>query len=132
MISQSEFDNIKPVSKIVFFILFLFSYATQAELKCEHVYSIKTHFFLNNHIKKFKPNSVLERRTVSEFIDRMDSLKIYLTQKQENEFRKELSGIFKKTQENNCKPIFSVYKKFLKYFDTRMAFVRKKAKIASI
>ncbi len=116
------------MEKILFLAILLFLPLLQAELKCEHIYSVKTQFFLNSHIKKIKMNQFLENKSVSSFIDNLDPGKMYLTQVEARKLKKMMKGIFNETRKGKCKVIISVYKQFLKYFDKRIEFIRRTLK----
>jgi carboxyl-terminal processing protease len=54
-------------------------------------------------------NRNLEVRTVEQFIKHLDGSKIYFTQADIDQIKKSMNGIFDKTRQGECKPIFAAY-----------------------
>ncbi len=91
-----------------FFSLFVLGTDVQAQarsertgLECRYIYPIEQGF-LANHVKYSTLDKDLENRVYDQYLKRIDSAKIYLTQADIEEVKKIMTGQFKKSQEQDC------------------------------
>lgn len=101
-----------------------FAQQSAGALACKYVPPIQEGY-LNQHIKHKKINSKLEKRLVNQILKRLDPLKVYLLKKDEDKIRKMYSGIFKRTQNGECSPIFNANAYVIQKIEGRVAFVEK-------
>jgi carboxyl-terminal processing protease len=73
----------------------------KASLECRYVYPIEQGF-LANHVKYSNLDKELEGRVFDQYLKRVDSAKIYLTQADVEEVKKIMTGQFKKSQDQDC------------------------------
>ena len=120
---------------IRFILSFLFIVCTSnlyaAGLECDHVHDIQEKY-LNLHInfsnfnrkkRKFKAElSELELRVKDQFIKSLDSEKLYLTNSDVNNIKKQLRDLFKKVEKGNCSGLDRVYKLYYKRVSERVQF----------
>ena len=92
-------------------------------LACKYIPPIQEGY-LNQHIKHKKMTSELEKRVVDQILKRLDPLKVYLLRKDEDKIKKMFSGIFKKTQNAECSPIYNANALVLKKIEERVNFVK--------
>jgi carboxyl-terminal processing protease len=92
-------------------------------LACKYIPPIQEGY-LNQHIKHKKMTPELEKRVVNQILKRLDPLKVYLLKKDEDKIKKMFSGIFKKTQNANCAPIYNANAYVLEKIQDRVAFVK--------
>lgn len=92
-------------------------------LACKYIPPIQEGY-LNQHIKHKKMTSELEKRVVDQILKRLDPLKVYLLKKDEDKIKKMFSGVFKKTQNAECSPIFNANALVLKKIEERVNFVK--------
>ena len=100
-------------------------------LECDYVYDIQEKY-LDLHInfsnfdrkKKFFKNklSSLEIRVKDQFIKSLDSEKLYFTQSDVNNIRKQLKNIFTKVKKGNCSDLDRVYELYYKRLSERVQF----------
>lgn len=94
------------------------------ELSCVHLYPIQMKY-LEKHVNFSGLNSNLESRTIDQFIKRLDPQKLYLMEKDVQQIRKSMAGIFKKIQNKDCAPIDKAQKIFESKVDERIAYAKK-------
>lgn len=73
----------------------------KAGLECRYIFPIEQGF-LANHVKYSAIDKDLEARVLDQYLKRLDSAKIYLTQTDVDEVKKIMTGMFKKSQEQDC------------------------------
>ncbi len=114
---------------LLFFILSPSLYA--ARLECDYVYDIQEKYldlhinFSNfNRKKKFFKSKLLtlEMRVKDQFIKSLDSEKLYLTQSDVNNIRKQLRNIFTKIKKGNCSDLNRIYKLYYSRVAERVQF----------
>ena len=116
----------------LFFTYSAWSYS--ANLKCSYIHDIQEKY-LNQHIsfanfdkkkKKTKAFKVqiakIENRVKAQFIKSIDPEKIYFTQSDINNIKKQLKNIFKKIKAENCSDINRIYKLYYKRVSERVQF----------
>ncbi len=101
-----------------------FAQQSVGALACKYVPPIQEGY-LNQHIKHKKITADLEKRVVDQILKRLDPLKVYLLKKDEDKIKKMYSGIFKKTQNAECSPIYNANAYAIKKIEERVEFVRK-------
>jgi carboxyl-terminal processing protease len=74
------------------------------ELSCVHLYPIQMKYF-EKHITYNDETPELEKRTIEQFIKKLDGSKLYLLEKDVATLDKALNGIFKKVQKKDCSEI---------------------------
>ena len=96
------------ISKVIFLVGFVIVSSAQAQvrsektgLECRYVYPIEQGF-LANHVKYSNLDKELENRVYDQYLKRIDSAKIYLTQSDVDEVKKIMTGQFKKSQDQDC------------------------------
>ena len=101
------------------------------QLECEYINDIQDKF-LDLHInfsdydkrkKKFRPKyRALEARVKDQFIKFLDSEKMYFTQSDIRNLRKELKNLFKKIETADCSGLNEAYKLYFKRVSERVKF----------
>lgn len=94
------------------------------ELQCQFVYTIEQ-MFLGNHIKFQTRNTELENRLIDQYIKRLDGSKIYFTQSDVTQVKKQMKGAFEKIKTRNCDFLKSVQKLYLEKVQARTDFAKK-------
>lgn len=116
------------------FLFFIFSSSLYAiGLECEYVYDIQEKY-LDLHInfsnfdrkrKYFRSKlSDLEFRTKGQFIKSLDSEKLYFTQSDVNNIRKQLRNIFTKIKNKDCSNLDRIYDLYYKRVSERVQFAK--------
>ncbi len=90
--------------------------AHAATLACPALDKIEQ-VFLNSHISFKEATPDLEARTISQYIKRLDSAKIYLTEADVADITKQMKGVFAKLRTGECATLDNVQK----LFQTRVA-----------
>ena len=122
-----------PIKVILIFLFFVCSMSLYAiGLECDYVYDIQDKY-LNLHInfsnfdrkkKQFKSKlSSLELRVKDQFIKSLDPEKLYFTQSDINNIRKQLRNIFVKVKKRDCESLDKVYNFYYKRVSERVQFV---------
>ncbi|MEK7358283.1 MAG: tail-specific protease, partial [Bdellovibrionota bacterium] len=75
--------------------------AHAATLACPALDKIEQ-VFLNSHISFKEATPDLEARTISQYIKRLDSAKIYLTEADVADITKQMKGVFAKLRTGEC------------------------------
>lgn len=94
------------------------------ELQCQFVYTIEQ-MFLGNHIKFQSRNTELENRLVDQYIKRLDGSKIYFTQSDVAQIKKQMKGAFEKIKTRQCDFLKNVQKLYLEKVQSRTEFAKK-------
>ena len=124
--------NLRLVKIILIWLSFVFSpFLYSLGLECDYVYDIQDKY-LDLHInfsnfdrkkKKFKSKlSNLEFRVKEQFIKLLDSEKLYFTQSDVNNIRKQLRNIFTKIKNKDCSSIDRIYDIYYKRVSERVQF----------
>ena len=100
-----------------------FNLLRRHELQCKHILPITTAYF-NRHITYEKESKNLEKRTVDQFIKRLDGSKMYLLSADVKKIKKMMNNIFKKVKARNCKGILEAHKIFEKRVAERVKFAK--------
>ncbi|HVK62316.1 MAG TPA: S41 family peptidase [Bdellovibrionales bacterium] len=100
------------------------SKADAATLICPALDKI-SQVFLNQHISHNDATETIENRTVDQYIKRLDSTKIYLTDADVATIKKQMKGIFNKLRKGDCDALDQVQKTYLSRVEERAAFAKK-------
>jgi carboxyl-terminal processing protease len=95
----------------------------KVNLKCENLRDIKKGFLIA-HINTSKMTPALEARTVKQHIEKLDPMKIYFTQQDMDNLKKELKGIFNRVNKGDCEKLFSVYEFYKKKVAARVSYAK--------
>jgi carboxyl-terminal processing protease len=101
-----------------------FRNAQALELNCVHLYPIQMKY-LEKHVNFTGLSTNLESRTVDQYIKRLDPQKLYLMEKDVQQIKRLMAGIFKKVQQKDCAAIDQVQKIFEQKVDERVAYAKK-------
>jgi len=93
-------------------------------LKCEYLFQIQRILF-EQHIKMSIAEGELEKRTVEQFIKRLDPTKVYLTMADANKIQGNLTGIFDKLKKRDCSGLLASQKVLIEKVAIRSAFAKK-------
>lgn len=93
------------------------------ELSCQYVLPLQARF-ISNHIKPLKNERELEKRTIKNFIEKLDNSKVYLLNSDVKRIETLLKGIFAKTKNKNCKNIRLAHEIFKERAKSRIAFIK--------
>jgi len=94
------------------------------ELQCQFVYTIEQ-MFLGNHIKFQSRTTELENRLIDQYIKRLDGSKIYFTQSDVAQIKKQMKGAFDKIKTRKCDFLKNVQKLYLEKVQARTDFAKK-------
>jgi carboxyl-terminal processing protease len=122
-----EARSFKAITAALVPIALVTTLATGAEaatLACPALDKIEQ-VFLNSHITYKEPSSELESRTISQYIKRLDSAKIYLTDADVADITKQMKGVFGKLKNGECGALDSVQKLFQQRVAERAEFAKK-------
>lgn len=98
--------------------------AQAATLSCPAIDKIGQ-VFLNQHITFKDSTDSIENRTVDQYIKRLDSAKIYLTDADIATIKKQMKGVFTKLRKGDCAPLDNVQKIFVSRVEERAAYAKK-------
>lgn len=101
-----------------------FTRSQALELGCVHLYPVQMKY-LEKHVNYSKLNKELERRTIEQFIKRLDGSKLYLLDKDAKDIEKMMTGIFDKTRNKDCEALDKANKLFIKRVEERVAYAKK-------
>lgn len=94
------------------------------ELSCVHLYPIQMKYF-EKHIMYADESADLEKRTVDQFIKKLDGSKLYLMEKDVDAIKKSMAGIFKKIQKKDCASVEEAQKLYLQRVKDRVDYAKK-------
>lgn len=101
-------------------------------LSCDNLYGIQKRF-IEDHISFEKITPEIEARMIDQFVERLDSQKLYFLDSDVKEIKKILTGVVTKTKKADCKPIRKAFEIYVKRMDDRKnfakSFLNKKFKI---
>jgi len=95
----------------------------KVELKCENLRDIKKGFLIA-HINTSKLTPTLEARLVKQYIENLDPMKVYFTQKDVNQLTKEMKGVFNSINKAKCDQLFTVQEFYRKKVQARVDFAK--------
>ncbi len=114
-----------------FLLLSVFSVSSHAisvrrslDLSCQYVVPLQGRF-INNHIKPLKNEREIEKRTIKNFIEKLDNAKVYLLKSDVKRIETLLKGIIAKTKNKNCKNIRMAQEIFKERAKSRIDFIKK-------
>lgn len=93
------------------------------KLACENVRRIQDKFF-DQHILYKNPDAEIEKRVVDQFVKRLDAGKLYLRQPDVDLVKKQMKGLFKALENDNCAAIFDGYALLEKRVQERVDFAK--------
>ncbi|MCB0420323.1 MAG: carboxy terminal-processing peptidase [Bdellovibrionales bacterium] len=100
------------------------SWAKEEDLSCRYIAPILT-AYLDRHVNYSELNKELEKRTIDQYLDKLDSGKLYLLEKDVAKIKSMLTGSFKKLKGNNCAGVESSHKLYVKRVQERVAMAKK-------
>lgn len=118
--------------KSVMFTVALFSMTAHAqfqrsqtfELSCAHLYAVQSKY-LEKHVNFSKLSKDLERRTIEQFVKRLDGSKLYLLDKDVKDIERTMNNVFEKTHDKNCASLDKANQLFVKRVEERVAYAKK-------
>ena len=114
------------VSVIAFTFIFSSAHAISVNrsvnLSCQYIIPLQNRF-IAGHIKPPKSGAELERRTIENFVKKLDPIKVYLLKSDVKRIEILMRGIFVKAKNKNCKSIRASHDVFKE---------RAKARISSV
>ncbi len=108
-------------------VWFFASTVFAAHLECRHLRPIEQGF-LNQHIKYNKRSLELENRLIDQYIEKIDSIKLYLLQSDVDDVKKMMKGIYDKIKNQDCSVLDKVQELYVQRVKERMEFARKTLK----
>jgi carboxyl-terminal processing protease len=101
--------------RILTFVFVLLSSASSwaLTLACQHLEPIQKKF-LSRHVNYSRLDPNLEKRTVEQFVKRLDPSKIYFTVADETKIKASMQNIYKRSAAGDCKPINDAFELLLK------------------
>ncbi len=94
------------------------------ELLCIHVMPIQMRY-LQRHVNYSKLTPELEKRTVEQYMKRMDALKLFLFESDYKEIQHDMAGIFEKLRKQDCGPLVKAQDLYNKRIEERIEFAEK-------
>ena len=101
-----------------------FQRAQALELSCVHLYPVQMKY-LEKHVNFSKLNKDLEKRTVEQFVKRLDGSKLYLLDKDVKDIEKMMANVFEKTRNKDCSSLDKANALFIKRVEERVAYAKK-------
>lgn len=101
-----------------------FQRAQALELSCVHLYPVQMKY-LEKHVNFSKLNKDLEKRTIEQFVKRLDGSKLYLLDKDVKDIEKMMATVFEKTRNKDCESLDKANKLFIKRVKERVAYAKK-------
>lgn len=117
----------KYFQQVLVFLLIAFSASSASAqgLECRYLEPIMKGF-LKHHVSQQRVSSVVEQRTIDQYIKRLDGSKLYLTNGDVKWIRSKMKGIInQKIRRFDCSPLFEVQKTYMKRVEERLAFAKK-------
>lgn len=96
---------------------------SKSRIECRYL-SIIEGGFLNYHVKYSKRDKELEGQVIDQYIKRLDSSKIYLTQEDVEKVKQQMSGLFEKTKKGDCGFLFQIQSLVLERVKDRAEFAK--------
>lgn len=93
-------------------------------LSCDNLYGIQKRF-VEDHISFDKITPKIEARMIDQFIERLDSQKLYLLESDVATIKKTLKGVVAKTKKADCAPIRKAFDIYVKRMADRKEFAKK-------
>lgn len=94
------------------------------QLACMHIYPVQMKY-LEKHVNFSKLTKDLEKRTIDQFVKRLDGSKLYLLDKDVKDIDRMMSGIFEKTQRKDCSALEKANQLFIKRVGERVEYAKK-------
>lgn len=98
-------------------------FAQNTELQCIHVLPIQMRY-LQRHVNFTKITPDLEKRTIEQFLKRLDGSKFILLEADYQEISRNMQGIFEKTRRQDCSPLIKAQEAYLKRVEERLTFAK--------
>ncbi len=95
--------------------------APTAELTCGLVLPVQERF-LTSHLTQVQLSNELEKRTIDQFMKRLDGSRLYLLDGDYKEVAQSVQKIFTKIRAGDCSPIFKANEIYVKRAEERVAF----------
>ncbi|MGZ3721293.1 MAG: S41 family peptidase [Bdellovibrionales bacterium] len=122
----------RPIFSTLLFFGLIFANTSHAqfqkgqalELSCVHLYPVEMKY-LEKHVNFSKLNKDLEKRTIEQFVKRLDGSKLYLLDKDVKDIEKMMAGVFDKTHNKDCEGLDKANKLFIKRVEERVAYAKK-------
>ncbi len=80
--------------------------------------------FLHQHIQHDSMNAELEKRTVEQYVKKLDPFKLYLLKSDHQKIKGMMSGIFKKVEKKKCDSLFKAREIYINAVKKRIEFVK--------
>ena len=93
-------------------------------LDCKHLHDI-SRGFLNYHIQHRQLTPALESRTIDQYVKKFDPFKIYLLAADVESMKKNLKGVFRQIEAQQCDTLKKVNALFVNRMEDRLKFVKK-------
>ncbi|MEQ1876500.1 MAG: S41 family peptidase [Bdellovibrionia bacterium] len=116
--------TLKRISLLMLFIVSASSSASADTLSCMHIYHIAKGY-LTQHLTQKSYNANLEKRVVSQFVEKLDPSKLYLLHEDVKAVELLMKEIFENTKHDKCQAILDSQKVFLNRLKERTEFAEK-------
>jgi carboxyl-terminal processing protease len=93
-------------------------------MECRYL-SVIEQGFLANHVKYTNRDGDLQNRVIEQYLKRLDPSKIYLTQEDVDQIKKNMGNVFDKTKNKDCAFLTDVQKIVVQRVQDRAAFAKK-------
>ncbi|HEX4924680.1 MAG TPA: carboxy terminal-processing peptidase, partial [Bdellovibrionales bacterium] len=93
-------------------------------LSCLHLFHI-TKGYLNQHLTQKSYNANLEKRVITQFIEKLDPSKLYMLEEDVKKVEGLLKDIFENTKQEKCQAILDAHKLFLNRLKERTEYAEK-------
>ena len=93
------------------------------ELSCQYLSSLEK-VFVTNHVKQSVKDKDLEAKVVDQYIKKIDSTKIYLTQSDVDKMRSSMKNLFELTKKADCQFLEDIQKTYVARVKERVQFAK--------
>ena len=101
----------------------LFGPNKKINLKCENLRDIKKGFLIA-HINTSKMSPTLEAKTIKQYLDFLDPVKIYFSNQDVKNLTKKMKGVFKDINNGKCEKIHHVQKTYVQRVKDRVNYAK--------